>query len=407
MPPKSKEECQICTENLNVTRRKPVECPYCKFSVCRECVRRSITIDTRDPQCVSCKAVWDREFLETVLQKSFMTSDYRVHRREVLLERAKARMPEYQQKAHNELTARGIDQLVVKLGDEIKALMERINEIRAEIAQQQRTAHLLRTGQYKQEVHRENKFVRGCPKDGCRGFLDARYTCGICETKCCRKCHLVMADKKEHECNADDVATAELLKKDTRSCPKCSIPIFKIDGCDQMWCPECKTAFSWRTGQIETGRVHNPHYYEWMRRNGTLPREPGDQPAAEQEHVQNLCNNGLPEYTSLMNWANGGYYRYDYYGSKTTPQYRLQTIHRHLTHIRGINVRNYEGQIREATNTDGLYVKYLLGDIQEEELKYELLQREKDTQKATALLQIFQMVLATSNNLLFTTHFVF
>jgi hypothetical protein len=43
-----------------------------------------------------------------------------------------------------------------------------------------------------------------------------------------------------------------------------------------MWCTQCHAAFSWRTGQIETN-VHNPHYYEWQRRNGGVaPRAPGD-----------------------------------------------------------------------------------------------------------------------------------
>jgi hypothetical protein len=40
-----------------------------------------------------------------------------------------------------------------------------------------------------------------------------------------------------------------------------------------MWCTQCRTAFSWITGNIETTVVHNPHYYQWMRETGqTIPR---------------------------------------------------------------------------------------------------------------------------------------
>lgn len=50
--------------------------------------------------------------------------------------------------------------------------------------------------------------------------------------------------------------------------------------CDQMYCTICHTAFSWRTGQIETGRVHNPHYYQHLRAmaaGGEIRREAGDE----------------------------------------------------------------------------------------------------------------------------------
>ncbi len=145
--------------------------------------------------------------------------------------------------------------------------------------------------------------LRGCPGEGCRGFLDEKWVCGVCDLSVCSHCHVGLADdeaveerhgagavdeapegKRWHICNPDQIATARLLARDTKPCPKCKALISKIDGCDQMWCTQCQTAFSWETGQVEEGRVHNPHYYEWMRRNkGSVPREPaqpGDVPLA-------------------------------------------------------------------------------------------------------------------------------
>ena len=48
-----------------------------------------------------------------------------------------------------------------------------------------------------------------------------------------------------------------------------------VKNCDQMWCIECKTAFSWSKGTVEVGMVHNPHYFQWMRQNGGMPRADG------------------------------------------------------------------------------------------------------------------------------------
>ena len=132
----------------------------------------------------------------------------------------------------------------------------------------------------------KRKFVRACPIESCRGFLSTQWKCGICGIHTCSKCHVPKNEPSEpnaeeqdtHVCNPDDVATAELLDQDTRPCPQCGTGIFKIDGCDQMWCIECHCAFSWTTGTIESGHVHNPHYFEYQRRNGNAQRNVMDLP---------------------------------------------------------------------------------------------------------------------------------
>ena len=76
----------------------------------------------------------------------------------------------------------------------------------------------------------------------------------------------------------------ELIKKETKPCPKCGERIQKISGCDQMWCAAekkpgepCGCLFSWKTGEIETGKInHNPEYYKFIKNNGLQIRNPGD-----------------------------------------------------------------------------------------------------------------------------------
>jgi hypothetical protein len=121
-------------------------------------------------------------------------------------------------------------------------------------------------------------YNRPCPLEECNGFVDtSKWVCGTCKKHICKECFT--EKEEEHECNKDMVETVKMIMKESRPCPKCSIYIHKTEGCDQMWCTQCHTTFSYQTGEIHVGRTHNPMYYQWLRETrGTVPREPGDDP---------------------------------------------------------------------------------------------------------------------------------
>ena len=129
------------------------------------------------------------------------------------------------------------------------------------------------------EEKKKAVFIQKCPATTCEGFLSTQWICGLCNIKVCKDCHEPKA-ATGHTCNPDLVESVKAIKKEAKPCPKCASQISKIDGCDQMWCTQCHTAFSWRTGEIETHVVHNPHYFQWMREQGSgaVPRAPGDVP---------------------------------------------------------------------------------------------------------------------------------
>lgn len=125
------------------------------------------------------------------------------------------------------------------------------------------------------EKKERKQFIMKCPGDDCRGFLSTQYKCDICKINVCPKCRAIKTE--DHECKKEDIESTELIKKETKGCPQCGVPIFKSSGCDQMWCVACKVFFSWRTGNIDTsGHYHNPDYYEEIRRLGNTVRNPGD-----------------------------------------------------------------------------------------------------------------------------------
>ncbi len=122
------------------------------------------------------------------------------------------------------------------------------------------------------------KFIMKCQVPDCAGFLSTQYKCGVCDKLTCPEC-LDIKENDDHVCKQENVESAKLIKKETKPCPTCATRISKIDGCDQMWCVDCKTAFSWNTGQISNTKIHNPHYYEYLRQTqGSVPRDPADIP---------------------------------------------------------------------------------------------------------------------------------
>ena len=285
----STDVCNICVEPYNKTvldggeqhrTGKKITCRKCDFSSCTHCTKRFILESNNDAHCMSCKDIWDREFMINNFTKSFINKEYKKHRENTLCEREKALLP-----ATMKIIER--ENKIVEIQDEKdrfrREMEEKLYEFDVKIWNLEHSS-----GKCKKE---KNKFIKSCPVENCNGFLSAQWKCGICSTYTCKCCHEVIGKRvcnedgttelPPHTCNEDAVKTAQLLAKECKNCPKCSVPIFKIDGCDQMWCIECKTAFSWRTGEIITGQFHNPHYYEWLRQNNNgneIPREPGDNP---------------------------------------------------------------------------------------------------------------------------------
>jgi hypothetical protein len=115
-------------------------------------------------------------------------------------------------------------------------------------------------------------YNRPCSHPTCNGMLKYNSNlCGICNNITCTKClqYYNVDNDTTHVCNEDDVKTAKLIKKDTKYCPKCNFGITKISGCDVMFCTQCTTSFNWKTMEILTKNLHNPHYLEYLRKEGT------------------------------------------------------------------------------------------------------------------------------------------
>ena len=368
------ETCAVCCDKFNKSNHKKVSCPFCDFESCKKCTQYYILSSLEDPHCMKCKHELNREFIDSFCTKRFRNVEYKKHREKVLLEREKIRIPETQPEVEriiklrelrtnyhsllNVLASIEIDkQNTISEGNiDLTYYEEREYEARVLLEEITDEINRLRYMNVDQEENKRN-FIRMCPAENCRGFIDEEWKCGLCKQTFCKHCNECM--NTNHECDPETVKTMKLINRDTRPCPKCSTMIHKIDGCAQMWCTSCNTAFDWRSGKIVVGRIHNPHYFEFKQRS----REHGDIPCG-----------GRPSYSEL-NTLHASDEILDICVV-------LHNIDRELMY-------KY-GDIYDEDNFR-LRIQYMLNTISEEEFKIELQRRDKQKDKYTDIRNIYEM----------------
>jgi hypothetical protein len=374
--------CGICIEPYNKIANTEVICCFCEKSACRRCIQTFLTTSTNDPHCMHCSKVWDRDFVDDNLTMTYRMGEYKSHRENILLDREIALLPATQHRAEQIRQADKIqNEIMPPFNDQLKDLyakkdiidreINRIYNLRAEAQYQIR---LLREGKVEKKKAEIN-FIRKCPDPECRGFLSTAWKCGLCSKWACPECHELKGENRdsEHTCNPDNVATAKLLAKDSRPCPGCATVITKIEGCDQMWCPQCHCAFSWRTGQKELGVVHNPHFYEWQRKQngGVAPRVAGDTPCG-----------GVPTYHEFRNRLTSF--------NKHEQDIALN-FHRVVQHVQHVEIQALHNVFNQLDNED-MRIQYLLGHITQDILKFEVQKREKKREKERAVRRAMEVL---------------
>ena len=302
----AKIECQVCFDNVKVDQC--LSCCFCEKELCKKCIvswmntKKALT-------CPLCNKLFPRYFIVGKFGKAFMHK-FAIIEKETLLVREKLMIPEYSKYLYipeamekhklkiNELEAilRKYRLMDPKLFKNDKDLMDLIGEkvnktivckfyldqVIAEKYQLQILRRILTDQQLREQdgpsTSTSVKPVCPCPINECKGYVrKSDYKCCICEKEICKKCFVNIDNEEEHTCKKEDIESVENINKESKPCPNCGSRISKTDGCDQMFCIMCDTAFSWNTGKVEKGRIHNPEYYRKLReKNINIPREEGD-----------------------------------------------------------------------------------------------------------------------------------
>ena len=389
--------CPICVSDYT-KKNKIINCPYCNNDCCVVCFKTYLmSSDTIFPLCMYpvCKKEISLEFIASVTPNIFHNIEYRKKRTLILIKREESVLPtrQYlvqieQKKQKARLEKKEITSNILILSKKLITLKKKLIDL---------TRIINGIEEKKEEVIEHKTFIKNCPVSDCRGYLSSQWKCGICDVYVCKDCHVIKnkRDDEEHVCNRELVESIIMINKESKPCPVCGIPICKIDGCDQMWCVTCKTPWSWNTGKVDKGTVHNPHYYQWLRNNGdVVPRAVGDVPCGGVHSILQirrkwiLLNNNKINNNKINNFPD-----------------IIEKVHMLSSHIRNVEMLNYPNIRHNIDGNSDLSVLYMMKEIDYSQWNSELQKREKKREKNSDYNQLFNMIYTTINDLLIRIYF--
>jgi hypothetical protein len=315
-------ECFVCCDEKPENKFYKCDNIECKFNACVDCNKKYLLSSIQEQHCMGCKNVISYDTFLRVFDKSWVFGIYKKHKENLLIEIEKARFKE--------------DIVEIAINNEIKEID---NTIQQEYRKYRESVRHLE--ERKREIRKPTNRISymsnfKCPNDECSGFLDKNFKCGLCNECTCKSCYIIMEDKNTHQCNEEQVETFKKIKEDAKTCPKCGEFISKINGCDQMFCVKCGTSFSWKTGKIESGVVHNPHAHAFFQNNPQM----AEMYRNNINGNQNGCRMNLPQFLIISD--------------KVIPIKRagVQSLHRTISEFRNYYRNSYTQKIENDMNNN-------------------------------------------------------
>lgn len=267
--------CQICYEKYTTKIRKKHSCHNCNQHICSKCVVKN-TINN-----IKSKSIFGPHGL-TKITCLFCNSAIPLYELRDLLSKKK----------YKKLIKDEFEELFNEECNLLEATEKTIKEQLAIYEMNAIRKWMIMDGFNDDEIDktlREMGYLSKDTKD--KISQTARVCCPECNNFVhnyeCTNCHLVLCSKcltiknANHVCDDKTMETIKKVNETCRNCPNCKLLIEKEEGgCDQMFCIECHTTFSWTTGKIATINdvKHNPHFFEWRRQNNKNERQPNDDP---------------------------------------------------------------------------------------------------------------------------------
>jgi len=351
-------DCSICCNNKPIIYRNKtnvLKCPKCNIEFCIECQ----SIYARQ-ECMNCHMEFTQKFIIDHLGKTFFNKI---------------------------LKPKLIADLMIEQKDTLKFVQPLVDWER-EIRKQKKNARfgIMSTVQERPTILNTSNIntVFPCPKEECRGFVE-NGICGICKIVVCIRCREIQVD--DHMCNIETLQSIVALSKDSKPCPRCCAIIYKTEGCNHMFCTNCRTHFDWVSNKILKTST-NGHYLH-------LEQFSSDVVTRDQHNIENDC---IDSVFSIHHDK----IPLDIINKENFPDRLIHCLWIDSNSIRLAKKKLYNEPTLHTENQialQELQVKYLLNDITEEQWSKSVYQL---THKKTLYLlyaEIFNIYLQTVDNL--------
>ena len=403
--------CSICDEKFTSLVRKKINCINndCEINYCLECFKNYLLkSEDYDQSCMLCSASYNLGDIFAQCNSAGFIKEIMEKVTSISLNNQKNLLPQSQPAAKIIINERDFAKWnkeyyaneIMPLYAELRKKEKHIEEERRRMCGSETVDKLK-----KEEIH--YTFIKECSHNDCKGLLSKAWKCPLCEKFTCSKCH-EPKENDDHVCNEDVAKNIEALKKDSKPCPKCGTGIFKINGCDQMYCISCHTAFSWRTGKIETGQVHNPEFFRYQRDNNIeIPRNPLDGRGFEiNDCFDPLERNNWPQVTSYYNRQIRKYISISNLNMRySNMSHTLHSLARYVTHTKIIILGYYDNNLQDQLST--LRVDYLVNNIDEKKWVQEIKKKTKACHKNKAQYDIINTLLQIWGDIIMNIIYIF
>jgi hypothetical protein len=351
-------ECSICCSEFSKICKKKINfilCPQCNQIFCLDCQKKYSKSD-----CMNCHMEFKSKFLEERLGKSFIEKN---------------------------IKPKIMSELMIEQKDTLKNVQPLV-EWEREVRKQKKNARFgipstIPDRPSIQTITDLNQ-IFPCPGLNCRGFV-AKGVCGICQIHVCLQCREIQAEN--HICNIDTLQSIAALAKDSKPCPKCCAIIYRTEGCNHMFCTNCRTHFDWIIGKILKTST-NGHYLHL------------------QQFSQNVSIREIATDEISCDESRFSIYQHrisiDDIETDILPVELVHALWNDSNSIRLAKRKLYNEptiQVDTAENLQELQVKYLLGDITEEHWSRQVYQIVRKKTLCLLYAEIFNIYLETVDNL--------